>query len=104
MCLRFEVKQYDHNRGTINKDYVWYEMGFFGYWGQQGKLVLLCLDAPLALREYVHRAVVSPKSPITTDIHWLSSIFLSQIVHLYDHSIWTLRSVVGKIEEVSALT
>ena len=102
MCLRFEVKQYGHNPGAVNKDYVWYEMGFFGHWGQQGKLVLLCLNTPLLLRDYLHRAVMSPASPITIDIHWLSSLVLSQIVHLYDHSVWTLRNVIRKIEEVSA--
>ena len=77
MCLRFEMKQYDHNLGTIDRDYMWYEMGFFGYWGQQGKFMLLCLNAPLVLRDYVHHAVTSPEAPITTDIHRLSSVLLS---------------------------
>jgi hypothetical protein len=103
MCLRFEVKQYGQNLGTVNKNYIWYEMGFFGYWGQQVKLVLLCLDAPSILRDYVHQVVMSPECPIATDIHWLNLIILSQVVYLYEHSVWTLRSVVRKIEEVSAL-
>jgi len=51
----------------------------------------------------LQRAVVSRESPITTDIHWLSSAFLSQTLNLYDHSVWTLRNVVREIEEVRAL-
>jgi hypothetical protein len=102
MSLRFVVKQYSQHLAASEKDYVWYEMGFFGYRGSQGKVVLLCLDLPLVLRDCLQRTIVSCESPITTNMHWLSSTFLSQILHLYDHSVWTLRSVVREIEEVRA--
>lgn len=102
MCFRFEVKQVGRDQGIVDKDYVWYEMGFLGHWTTEGKMVLLCLDVPIVLRDRLLRAVMLHDTPATANMEWLSSTLLSQIVHLYDHSVWTLRNIVRGIEEVSS--
>lgn len=98
-----------------NKDYKWYEMGFFTFWektaGERGvdKVILrvLCVDTPhdmpASLKQLLE-ARHKPEEAIKFDDPLaLHGVLLDKIVLLLDIAVWRVRDRVRDIEKVSTM-
>jgi hypothetical protein len=86
-----------------DKDYVWYEMGFFSSWRDGGRSCrITCIDTPPELRRGLEAALRTPSAaPVDfRDPFALHAPLIDQIILQYDMSVWRVRHPVRKIEKV----
>lgn len=101
--FQFNVKmvltEREMKQRRYGKDYLWYEMRFFSMWRSSGQHVVLCVGTPERL-EAMLEAMLREDPPDLTHPLTLHICLISQIIRLYDQSVWRSREPIRKFEEV----
>jgi hypothetical protein len=95
-----------------DKDYKWYEMGFFTCWDDSGNCRVVCVDTPeelqLGLKDFFQShlgpeaALQKQWHPLNFDDPFAMHIpLIDQIVLRYDESVWLIRDLIRDVETVS---
>jgi hypothetical protein len=95
-----------------DKDYIWYEMGFFTYWDHSGRCRVVCIDTPEELQSELETvlqkqwgletALQKQSPPLNfSDPFTMHVPLIDQIILQYDDSVWGIRDLIRKIEKVS---
>ena len=76
-------------------------MTFFSRW-EPGHCVMLCVDTPDDFEEELKHAVECEQEPLDfNDAFALHVPLMDQIINLYDHSVWSIRDLIRRVEKVS---
>lgn len=95
------------NPDDKNKDYVWYEMGFFTRWRDGGYCQVLCVDTPPDLKCRLQKAVQEKLDFGDLDFRdpfAMHAPLLDELVYYNDKSVWAIRDPIRRIEKVSFLS
>lgn len=99
-------------KAKTEKDYIWYEMGFFTRWDHSGNCRVVCIDTPEELQSGLKNFFQSHSKPETAlpkpphplnfkDPFAMHIPLIDQIVMRYDESVWLIRDLIRDVETVS---
>jgi len=110
-CLTKKVLEGDElkplNKG--DKDYAWYEMGFFTNWSGEDSCRILCIGTPPELREGLEKLLVTapdtqaPQLQLRDPFALLRPL-LDEVVRLYNDHTWRVTKRVRHIEMVRSVS
>ena len=104
----------DEKKGTRKEDpeyvpddeknpYVWFEIGIFTFWDEEGMCKVLCVDAPSDMPTRLKTALQQRRSPLDfRDPFSMHTDLLDLIIVYYDISIWRIRDPIRNLEKVCA--
>lgn len=85
-----------------DKDYTWYEMGFFTRWDDSGNCRVVCIDTPEELQSGLETFLQKQSPPLNfSDPFAMHVPLIDQLILRYDDSVWRIRDLIRKVEKVS---
>lgn len=94
-----------HGDASQPYGWLWYEMTFFARWlrtDSMDSVTILCFDLPNHLQKSIQSSLSSSmEEPKPSDPYCVSSFLISEIITLYDDSVWSLRNHISAREAVS---
>ncbi|KAM5439422.1 hypothetical protein MferCBS31731_004518 [Microsporum ferrugineum] len=95
--LCFKIKNIVGTPGSLEYNYSWMQITIFIRWNLKTRQHLVCL---LGFPEDMGKSFLSLLPPAEArNPYTIYSIFMREVLKLYDVSIWSLRDVVRKIEK-----
>ncbi|KAF7510226.1 hypothetical protein GJ744_006922 [Endocarpon pusillum] len=97
--FRFLVKQLEKNVSSADLGYFWHEMGFFTQSTAPNRTTVLCFDVPYSFRHGLQQSLrLSSGKGHDYNRYTLHRFLTSEVINLYDTSVWTIRDVVRDVE------
>ncbi|PHH64324.1 hypothetical protein CDD81_4681 [Ophiocordyceps australis] len=82
------------------KEYKWYEMGFYTHWDRSGQRRILCIDTPSHIQEALY-ATLSHRALYAQDPFAMLEPLIDELVKVSDKSVWRVRNAVRQVERAS---
>jgi hypothetical protein len=87
-------------KASGEKDYRWYEMGFFARWSGAGACRILCVDTPREVREQLNALLVAAPTLELRDPFAMLRLLLDEVIKCCNDNTWRMTNQVREVEKV----